>query len=252
MGLLNQVGGGSAQAVESAQAAVNPVVAGDTSDVEIDGVYVYNVKWWHAIELNAVHTATVSGCHLLGWVEDPTVGLWHGEAIQLDVASSGTTWKGAADNTPCANIRLVDDECDTSGSKPGWGRFAGSHTSVAGAVHTDVAVEFNTVGNTKFDAIGPQDTQRLSVRANTITNCRGGVYLKAALNSLNRVDIVDNVIGTTDASRPLVAVNDGTGQHPITDVAVFANTVSGPGGYWYANASARTGHTLQGQTQGGV
>lgn len=229
------------RAKATAAPPLNVITMQHTSDVEIEGVTVRNVKWWHAIELNAVHTATVSGCRLQGWVEDPTVGLWHGEAVQLDLAAAGTTWKGAADNTACAGIRLVDNECD------GWGRFAGSHTSVAGIVHTDVAIEFNTVRNSSFDAIGPQDTQRLSVRANTIVNCRGGIYLKAAASNLSRVDIIDNTVATTDATRPALAVHDGTGRLTITGVAVFANTVTGPGGYWYNRATARPGHTLQGR-----
>jgi parallel beta-helix repeat protein len=235
------------QAKATAAPPMNVITMQHTSDVEIDGVYIYNVKWWHAIELNAVHTATVSNCHFLGWVEDPTVGLWHGEAVQLDAAAPGTTWAGATDNTACANIRLVDNECGPSGSKPGWGRFTGSHSSVAGSVHTDVAIEFNTVTGTKFDAIGPQDTRRLSVRGNTISECAGGIYLKASANSLSRVDIIDNVVATTDPGRPSLAVHDPSGRLAITDVAVFANTVSGPGGAWYSGASARANHILQGR-----
>ncbi|MBM2618582.1 right-handed parallel beta-helix repeat-containing protein [Actinoplanes sp. LDG1-06] len=235
------------QAKATAAPPMNVITMQHTADVEIDGVYIYNVKWWHAIELNAVHTATVSNCHFLGWVEDPTVGLWHGEAVQLDTAVATTTWAGAADNTACANIRLVDNECGPSGSKPGWGRFAGSHTSVAGSPHTDVAIEFNSVTATKYDAVGPQDTQRLTIRGNMLSGCAGGIYVKAYANSLSRVDVVDNVVATTDAARPLLAVHDAVGGLTITDVAVFANTVSGPGGYWYTHASARAGRALQGQ-----
>ncbi|MGK5683920.1 hypothetical protein [Actinoplanes sp. URMC 104] len=238
---------GDDQAKASAAPPMNVITMQHTSDVQIDGVSIYNVKWWHAIELNAVHTATVSNCQFLGWVEDPTVGLWHGEAVQLDAAVPATTWAGAADDTACANIRLVDNQCGPSGSKPGWGRFTGSHTSVAGSVHTDVAIEFNSVTGTKFDAIGPQDTRRLSVRGNTLSGCAGGIYLKAYANSLSRVDIVDNVVATTDPARPALAVHDPGGRLSITDVAVSANTVSGPGGCWYTGASARPNHTLQGR-----
>lgn len=232
------------KAKATAAPPLNVITMQHTSNIEIDDVEILNVKWWHAIELNAVHTATVSRCRLRGWVEDPTVGLWHGEAIQLDLATATTTWKGAADNTPCANIRLIDNVCDN-----GWGRFAGSHTSVAGMRHTDVAIEFNTIEGTKFDAIGPQDTERLTVRANTVNGCRGGIYLKALKSDLSRIDIIDNTVSTTDPARPLLAVHDANGQLTITDVAVFANTVDGPGEYLYNHATARPGHTLQGHPQ---
>ncbi|MBU2665178.1 right-handed parallel beta-helix repeat-containing protein [Actinoplanes bogorensis] len=233
------------QAKATAAPPMNVITMQHTSDVEIDGVTIENVKWWHAIELNAVHTATVSRCRFLGWVEDPTVGLWHGEAVQLDTAGS-TRWAGAADNTACANVRLVDNECGPSTSKPGWGRFAGSHTSVAGFVHTDVAIEFNRVTATRYDAIGPQDTERLSIRANTIADCVGGIYVKAYASNLSRVDVVGNVVATTGAGRPALAVHDAVGGLAIDDVAVFANTVTGPGVYLYRHATARAGHVLQG------
>ncbi|WP_127502981.1 right-handed parallel beta-helix repeat-containing protein [Actinoplanes solisilvae] len=218
---------------------LNVITMQHTSNIEIEGVTVRDVKWWHAVELNAVRTATISGCAFEGWVEDPTVGLWHGEAVQLDLAASNTTWAGDADGTPCSNIRIAGNRCGTSTTRPGWGRFMGSHTSQADAIHSDVTVEFNIITSTKYDAIGPLDTRAVSVRGNTITNCVGGVYVKTTLNNVSRVDVVDNVV--TGTTRAAIAVRSDPTTFTLSDVAVFANNVNGT--FSYAGVLPRAGHS---------
>ncbi|WP_185844385.1 hypothetical protein [Nonomuraea sp. WAC 01424] len=132
--------------------------------VELSGVTVRNVKWWHGVELNAVRTATVSECRFEGWIEAPTAGLWHGEAVQLDLPTAGTTWGGIADNTPSTDIRIIDNYCGPSQEYPGWGKLTGSHTGAAGAVHSDIWIERNLIENAKWDAIGPMNTSRVVIR----------------------------------------------------------------------------------------
>ncbi|MBN6053024.1 hypothetical protein JYK22_13885, partial [Nonomuraea sp. RK-328] len=162
--------------------AMNVITMQHTSGVELVGITIYNVKWWHAIELNAVRNATVRGCGLLGWILDPQYEKkrYHGEAVQLDLAGSANTWAGAKDNTPCTDIRIVDNRCDQSGSQGSWGTLVGSHTAVPDVRHSRVWIENNVVGNTLWDGITPFNTEAVYIRGNQLTNCHGGVYVRAA------------------------------------------------------------------------
>lgn len=232
---------GDDRARATAAPPMNAITFEHTHHVEVSGVTVRNVKWWHGIELNAVRTATVSGCRFEGWVEAPTVGLWHGEAVQLDLPTSGTAWGGVADNTPTTDVRVIDNYCGASPQYPGWGKLIGSHTGAPDAVHSDVWIERNLIENAKWDAIGPMNTSRVIIRENTIRACWGGVYVKSISPNPNEtIDIMGNdIILTAGSNRPAVGVNATNAQLPVSDVAVYANTVQGGGFGYSANVTFR-------------
>ncbi|GGM24532.1 hypothetical protein GCM10010129_81250 [Streptomyces fumigatiscleroticus] len=77
---------GPARARADKAPPMNVLTFTHTQDVEVEGVTVWNVKWWHAVELNAVRRGAVRDCFFKGWVENPTWGLWQGEAVQLEPA----------------------------------------------------------------------------------------------------------------------------------------------------------------------
>ncbi|WP_336203955.1 hypothetical protein [Nonomuraea sp. LPB2021202275-12-8] len=213
--------------------AMNVITMQHTSNVELVGITIYNVKWWHAIELNAVRNATVRGCNLLGWIVSPEHAdkLWHGEAIQLDLAGSANTWAGARDNTPCTNIRIVDNGCDKSGSQGSWGALVGSHTAVPNVRHSRVWIETNVVTNAIWDAITPFNTEVLYIRGNQITDCHGGVYVRAAnsgVNPLTTVEITGNTVGplrpnSEGQTRRGIGLAAYTQDAPVSDILVSGN-----------------------------
>ncbi|MFF0738840.1 right-handed parallel beta-helix repeat-containing protein [Streptomyces sp. NPDC004111] len=237
-----------------------------TQDVEVEGVTVWNVKWWHGVELNAVRRGVVRDSFFKGWVENPTQGLWHGEAVQLDLPLPGNTWAGAADGTPTVDVQVLRNYAGASGSQPSWAKLIGSHTGgeKVGHVHARVLVEGNTVDGAKWDAIGAMNTTAITIRGNTISNSCGGIYVSSLSartptqppvpvgpNPISGVDIVDNrvtvVAGASGALRNAVRVNaDTTGfVSPVSDVAVTGNTVSGAGFSYSANVTFRPGTTPQ-------
>ncbi|MHA6627828.1 right-handed parallel beta-helix repeat-containing protein [Pseudonocardia sichuanensis] len=211
-----------------------------THDVEVVGVTIRNVKWWHALEFNAVKTATVKDSRFEGWIENPTTGLWNGEAVQVDMPWDSNKWAGAGDRAPAQDIRIIRNHCGPSSTQPGWAKFAGSHSSAAGKVYTDVWIEGNTIEQSKWDAILVINTSHLVIRENTLTDCRGGIYVKAANpNPLETVDIVGNQVSLQDGTdRPVIGVVGNSAEVAVHDVAVYGNTVSG-GGFWYSWAHAR-------------
>lgn len=211
-----------------------------THDVEVVGVTIRNVKWWHALEFNAVKTATVKESRFEGWIENPTTGLWNGEAVQVDMPWDSNKWGGLGDKTPARDIRIIRNYCGPSTTQPGWAKFAGSHSSAPGQVYTDVWIERNTVEKSKWDAILAMNTSRIVIRENVLTDCRGGVYVKTVSpNPLETVDIVGNQISLQSGTdRPVIGVVGQSAAVDISDVAVYGNTVSG-GGFWYSWAHAR-------------
>ncbi|SDM22058.1 right-handed parallel beta-helix repeat-containing protein [Allokutzneria albata] len=200
---------------------MNVITLIHTKNVVLDGVTIYNTKHWHAIELNAIRDATVRNCALLGWIADPKQGLWHGEALQLDLPTGANTWAGKADGTPCRNIVMRGNTCDKSGSQLGFGQFTGSHTTQAGMTHSEVLVEGNTVRNARWDGIGTLNWQNVRILNNTAENCEGGIYVKSA-DANRTVEITGNKVSGT-GKRAGVGIR---AVKPISDVVVSGNTVT--------------------------
>ncbi|QFY05807.1 hypothetical protein GBF35_03200 [Nonomuraea phyllanthi] len=223
--------------------AMNGITMIHSSDVLIQGVTMWNVKWWHGIELNAVRRGTVRDCALKGWIADPGQGLWHGEAVQLDLPVGGNTWGGASDFTPCRDILLTGNVCDTSGSQGGWGQLTGSHTADPAHPHVGVRIENNTVLNARWDGIATLNAQNVRIAGNTVDGCEGGVYVKSVAGGpLSTVEITGNTV-TNCGSRNWLSVRaDATG--PISDVMVTGNTVPCSRVNYYGPITPRAGTTL--------
>ncbi|MFJ2738173.1 hypothetical protein ACIO3O_00745 [Streptomyces sp. NPDC087440] len=259
---------GPARARADKAPPMNVLTFTHTHDVEVRGVTVYNVKWWHGIELNAVQRAVVQECSFLGWIENPTWGLWQGEAIQLDLPLANNTWAGASDGTPTVGVDILNNYAGASGSQPSWAKLVGSHTGgeKVGQVHARVRIVGNTVDNAKWDAIGAMNTTEITIQNNTINNSVGGVYVSSMSaktlaqppvhvgpNPISKVRILDNRVtvkaGASGASRNAVRVSAeapaGGYVSPVSDVEVTGNTVSGGGFFYTANVTFLPGTTPQ-------
>lgn len=210
------------------------------SDVVIDAVTIWNVKWWHAIEFNAVRRGAVRGSSLKGWIADPANGLWHGEAVQLDIPASGNTWAGAADLTPCLDIVIWGNLCDTSGSQLGWGQLTGSHTLDAAHPHVGIRVEGNTVRNSRYDAIGAANAQQVRIVDNLVENCAGGIYVKSTANGpLRTIDVIGNQLDGIGARDAIAIRAESTAA--IGDVLVSGNSVDCTEVHYYGPVEFRPG-----------
>ncbi|MFC7882445.1 hypothetical protein ACFUVV_11290 [Streptomyces sp. NPDC057376] len=257
---------GPARARADKAPPMNVLTFTHTEDVEVEGVTVWNVKWWHAVELNAVRRGAVRDCFFKGWVENPTWGLWQGEAVQLDLPLSGNTWAGASDGTPTVDVQVQRNYAGASGSQPSWAKLVGSHTGgeKVGQVHARVLIEGNVVDDAKWDAIGAMNTTEIVVRDNTINNSVGGVYVSSmsarrfsrppvqvGANPISGVEIVGNQVtvaaGASGASRNAVRVSADTVGFvsPVSDVVVTGNRVSGGGFYYTPYVTFRPGTTPQ-------
>jgi hypothetical protein len=156
--------------------------------------------------------------------DDPNNGLWHGEAVQLDIPGSGNTWAGRSDLTPCQDIRIFGTVCDASGSQQGWGQLTGSHTVDVAHPHTGVRIEGNTVRNTRWDGIATANAQQVRISGNTVANCAGGIYVTSFTDGpLRTIEIIGNEISGIGA-RDALAVRADPVNGAIADVLVTGNT----------------------------
>lgn len=212
---------------------MNALTFQHTQDVVVQDVVVRNVKWWHAVEFNAVRNATVRCCLLQGWVEAPTVGLWHGEAVQLDTATRATVWGGAADLTPCSEIRVLHNRCGPSTTRRSWGTLLGSHTFADGIRHRYVRIEGNTVRETLWDAIGPIGTDGLVISENDIRGCWGGIHVRSVTpNPLDGVTVTGNSVSLDPNTDRLAIGVRAVPRAGISRVTVRENRIaSGPISY---------------------
>lgn len=210
---------------------MNALTFTHTHHVEVVGVTVRNVKWWHAVELNGVKTATVRDCRFEGYIENPTSGLWSGDAVQLDLPYAPAHWAGAPDHTPACDVRIIDNWCGPSSEHPGWAKLGISHSSQVGKVYDRVWVERNTCEDLIWDAVGASNVNHLVMRENTVINCRGGLLAYpqggALSNPMTTIDVVGNTIAVAvDANnRPAVGVYGRDTTQAISDAAVYGNIV---------------------------
>jgi hypothetical protein len=199
-----------------------------TRDVFIDGVTIYNVKWYHGIEFNAVDGGVVQNSFLAGWIRAPSAGPWHGEAIQLDIPADVNTWAGQRDHTECRNIHLQYNRCSKSGSQAGWGQLTGSHTLDAEHAPAHVWIENNTVTDLIWDGIATANAEDVHIRNNTIERCEGGIYVKSYPGRpLTTIEITGNKIVDTRARSAIgIRATTDTPAAPIRDAVVTGNTVT--------------------------
>lgn len=217
---------------------MNAITFTHTHDIEVVDVTVRNVKWWHAVEFNGVKTATVRDSRFEGYIENPTAGLWTGDAVQVDLPNPVSRWAGAPDETPAKDIRILNNWCGESDEFPEWTKLGISHSTGDGIYFEDVWVERNTCVNLKWDAINPANVQNLVIRENTIVDCRGGIYVIPFKNSLTTVDVMGNTVSVVvdENNRPAIGIIGRSEDENISDVAVYGNIVdSGEFRYTYAN-----------------
>ena len=159
--------------------ASNAINFNHASRILVRDVTVLDVYSSHALEFNAVQNARVENCRFFGFV-DPG-GRQFAEAIQIDVAKSGSASIPDYDGTPCDDILIRGCITGPSGT-PGtsaWGCLVGSHT-VDAAPHTRIRVESCVVYDCVFDGVRAYGWQDSIIRDVIVYSAgRSGVRIQA-------------------------------------------------------------------------
>lgn len=149
--------------------------------ITVRDVTVLDVYYAHAVELNACRNVLVEDCVFLGFVNPGSPDRSFSEAVQIDVAKSGSSSIPVDDGTHCDRItvrRCLTDANPATGAGA-WGKLVGSHT-VDGGLHSNITVTECTVVDALDHGIGMYGWTSAKVSGNRIGSAgQCGVYYEA-------------------------------------------------------------------------
>ncbi|MFI7240117.1 right-handed parallel beta-helix repeat-containing protein [Streptomyces cyaneofuscatus] len=209
-------------------------------NIEVRDVTVLNTSQAHALEFNAIDGGRAINCRFLGFADLSSGSTRQfSEALQIDIAVSGSTAVGLFDDTPSKNIEVIGCITGPSATLGPFGRFVGSHTIRAGTYYDNITVRGNVVEGALSEGI------------------RGYGWRRAV--------IADNVIRSTGkASIVMTVPNPSTAGYSLNpdQIVIANNVVDGPVGesgirvLGFAGAQHSgvriTGNTINGRATGGA
>lgn len=189
------------------------------SDITVRDATLLNVSSAHALEFNACDGGRALNCRFMGYA-DNTVdsSRQYSEAVQIDIAVSGSSSIGAFDNTPSKNI-LVDGCYFGSSTRCGvFGRGVGSHTLADSQYYYGIQIVNNRIEGTIQEGIRGYGWRR-AVIANNIINGTG--FSGIAVTHPN-----PSTAGYSPNSRN-ISITGNTIERPATDSGIRVLGYSG-------------------------
>lgn len=142
------------------------------TDILVRDVIIRNVSSAHALEFNSCDGGCAVNCRFEGFRDNTGGTRQYSEAVQIDIAKTGSSSIGAFDSTPSRNIRIEDCYCGPSDRLGPFGRFAGSHTIAAATYYDNIRVTDCTVDGALQEGIRGYGWRRAVIRDNTISGTR--------------------------------------------------------------------------------
>ncbi|MFC9426627.1 right-handed parallel beta-helix repeat-containing protein [Streptomyces sp. NPDC056987] len=229
------------------------------SDILVKDAVFRDCSGAHGIEVNAVSGCRIVDCRFEGFVDNTPDGSRRtSEAVQLDIAKSGSSAIGEFDGTACRDIQITGCWFGPSARLGDWGRAVGTHAAVAGSYFDRITVR-------DCEITGAYDTGILALywRDSVISGNRisgtGGAGIRAATAAAppqrcGALTISDNIVEGpgTDAGIRVAGLANAL----WSDVIVRGNTVRGGGGYGvrtdYATGTVIEGNRTTGTGGGGI
>ncbi|MGW2742383.1 right-handed parallel beta-helix repeat-containing protein [Streptomyces sp. NPDC001450] len=208
------------------------------SDITVRDVTVLNCSTAHALEFNSTDGGRAINCQFYGFRDNSSGGTrGFSEAIQVDMAKSGSSSIGSFDNTASKNIRVEGCRFGPSSRLGNFGRAVGSHTLTSGVVYDNIKVLDCTIDGALQDGIYAYGWSRALIRGNSIRNTG---------NSGIRYALPDPA--TTPISPFGVAIRDNTCEGAASDSGI---RVIGAAAYRIPQVSI-SGNTVRSITGNGV
>ncbi|MFF1498717.1 right-handed parallel beta-helix repeat-containing protein [Streptomyces sp. NPDC058316] len=187
-------------------ALTNIMSAIHATDIEVRDATLKNTSSAHALEFNSVDGGQIINCRFLGFRDNSSdASRGTSEAIQIDLAKSGSSSIGAFDNTPARNILITGCYFGPSERLGRFGRAVGSHAAAADVYFDGIQILGNRIDGALAEGI------------------HGYCWRRAV--------IADNVIsGTGGAGIRLTHPNPATAGFSITphSIAITGNTIDSP------------------------
>lgn len=199
-------------------------------DILVRDVTVRNVSSAHGVELNSTQFGRVINCRFEGYVDNSgTAARQFSEAIQIDIAHSGSSSIGSFDDTPSKNILVqgcyAGPAVDGSGHGS-FGRLVGSHTSVTGKLYLNIQVVDCVAENTLREGIYGLAWSQAVISGNVITNAGSdAIGIATASDALHGINVANNVLVSPAGSGVQI---DGVASGTLaSQVRIGGNAISG-------------------------
>lgn len=139
------------------------------SDITVRDATITNVSSAHALEFNSTDGGRALNCRFLGYRDNAGGTRQFSEALQIDIAVSGSSSIGLFDNTPSKNIIVSGCYFAASPRLGVFGRAVGSHTTASGVYYDNITVIGNQVNGTIQQGIYGFGWRYVDISSNTVT-----------------------------------------------------------------------------------
>lgn len=234
-------------------------------NIEIRDATILNTSQAHALEFNSCDGGRAINCRFLGFADLSSGGTRQAsEAVQIDIAVSGSTAVGAFDGTPSKNISIIGCYCGPSDRLGPFGRFVGSHTIAADTYYDNITVRDNVVDGCLTEGIRGYGWRRAVITGNVIRDTgQAGIRMDVpnpatagyAL-SPDQILIADNVIGAVAGESAIRVAGYATAQHSGARIA--GNTIKTTSGsangvqVEYCRNPSVSGNHIEGTSSTGI
>lgn len=231
------------------------------TDITVRDATVQNCSTAHALEFNSTDGGRALNCRFLGFKDNSSGGTrGFSEAVQVDMAKSGSSSIGNFDNTASRNILVQGCYFGPSDRLGAYGRAVGSHTLAAGVTYDNIRVVDNRIDGTLQEGIQAYGWKRAIISRNVITGTGASGILATltdpATTSVapHSLDISDNIIDTAGADSGIRVISYAAYKYPgvvIADNTI--RTVTGNGIHAeHCQDPAITGNRVESTTSTGI
>ncbi|MGW7197213.1 right-handed parallel beta-helix repeat-containing protein [Streptomyces chryseus] len=189
-------------------------------------VTIRNVSSAHALEFNSVDGGRVINCRFEGYRDNSgDSSRQFSEAVQIDIAVSGSSSIGNFDGTPSRNILVEGCYFGPSERCGVFGRAVGSHTAPAGKHYENVQVLGNRIEGTLREGIHGYSWRNAVIAKNIISGTGWSgilVGVPAAAVTSHAIKIANNAVSSSGTDSAIRVIGNAT--NIITSVSVIGNT----------------------------
>ena len=237
-------------------------------DITVRDATITNASSAHGLEFNSTSRGRAINCRFLGYKDNSGDGSRDfSEAIQIDMAVSGSASIGDFDSTPSRDILVEGCQVGASSRLGSFGRGVGSHMLRSGVYYYGIQIIGNRIDGTRQQGIYGFGWRRAVIANNVITDsglsgirvygASGGTYDQVEISGNSVLGFntdLSNGIHVEYCSRPNVSGNTISGTQS-TGIVCFnsdgahigSNTVRNPGSNGI-NVTGCTGANISGNT----
>lgn len=230
-------------------------------DITVRDAVVMNCSTAHGLEFNSTDGGRALNCRFLGF-KDNSVGSIRGfsEAVQVDIAKSGSSSIGSFDNTASRNILVQGCYFGPSSRLGAYGRAVGSHTLAAGVTFDNIQVLDNRIDGTLQEGMQAYGWKRAVISRNVITGTgKSGILVTLTDPATTSVspyglDITGNIIDGCSDDSGIRVLSYAAYKYPGVVIADnVVRTVTGNGIHAeHCQAPTITGNRVESTTSTGI